>query len=42
MELIWLVVGLLVLDVTALLFATDTRPGFERSARHRTRRVAGG
>ena len=33
MELIWLVVGLLVLDLAAVLFATDSRPGFERSAR---------
>jgi hypothetical protein len=30
MELIWLVLSLLVLDLAALLFAADTRPGLRR------------
>jgi hypothetical protein len=29
MELIWIVLCLLALDVAALLFAVDTRPGFQ-------------
>jgi hypothetical protein len=33
MELIWLVLALLVVDLAAVLFAVDTRPGFEHSAR---------
>jgi len=33
MELIWLVFALLVVDLAALLFAADTRPGLERSSR---------
>jgi hypothetical protein len=32
MELIWLVLSLLVLDLAAYLFAVDTRPGFQHSA----------
>jgi hypothetical protein len=35
MVLIWLVLGLLALDLAALLFAADTRPGLEHSARPR-------
>jgi hypothetical protein len=51
MEVIWLILSLLVLDLAALLFAADTRPGFEhsRSRTHRpgalrpgTRRLFGG
>ena len=33
MELIWLVLSLLVLDLAALLFAADTRPGLQHSSR---------
>jgi len=33
MELIWLVLALLVVDLAAVLFAVDTRPGFEHSPR---------
>jgi hypothetical protein len=33
MELIWLVLSLLAVDVAALLFAADTRPGFRPTAR---------
>jgi hypothetical protein len=29
MELIWIVLCLLAIDVAALLFAVDTRPGFQ-------------
>jgi hypothetical protein len=42
MEVIWLVLSLFALDLAALLFATDTRPGLEHSARARTRRLIGG
>jgi hypothetical protein len=35
MELIWLVLGLLAFDLAVLLFAVDTRPGFEHSSRPR-------
>jgi hypothetical protein len=31
MELIWLVLILLVVDLAAFLFGADTRPGFERT-----------
>ena len=31
MELIWIVLCLLALDVAALLFGVDTRPGFQAS-----------
>ena len=33
MELLWLVLTLLAVDLAALLFAADTRPGFQHSAR---------
>jgi hypothetical protein len=33
MELIWLVLALLVVDLAAILFAVDTRPGLEHSRR---------
>jgi hypothetical protein len=33
MELIWLMLALLVVDAAAVLFAVDTRPGFEHSPR---------
>ena len=49
MELIWLVLALLVVDLAAIVFAADTRPGFEhsprpwaRSTRAGVRRSAGG
>jgi hypothetical protein len=35
MELIWLVLALLVVDLAAVLFAADTRPGLEHSSRSR-------
>ena len=33
MELLWLVLTLLAVDLAALRFAADTRPGFQHSAR---------
>ena len=33
MELLWLVLTLLVVDLAALLFAVDTRPGLQHAAR---------
>jgi hypothetical protein len=33
MELIWLVLSLLAIDLAALLFAADTRPGLQHSSR---------
>ncbi|HJU00772.1 MAG TPA: hypothetical protein VJ966_06130 [Actinomycetes bacterium] len=33
MELIWLVLALLAVDLAAIFFAVDTRPGFEHSPR---------
>ena len=38
MQLIWLVLTLLAVDLAAFLFAVDTRPGFEHTARRRARR----
>ena len=38
MELLWLVLSLLVLDLAACLFAVDTRPGLEHTSRWRDRR----
>jgi hypothetical protein len=38
MELIWLVLALLVVDVAALLFAADTRPGLQHTPRPGLRR----
>jgi hypothetical protein len=38
MELIWLVLALLVVDLAAILFAADTRPGLEHSSRPLTAR----
>jgi hypothetical protein len=38
MELLWIVLSLLVVDLTAILFAVDTRPGLEHSSRWRDRR----
>jgi hypothetical protein len=38
MELIWLVLSLLVLDLAALLFAVDTRPGLRHTSRWQDRR----
>ena len=32
MELIWLVLALLAVDLAALLVGADTRPGFQRSS----------
>ena len=33
MELLWLVLSLLAVDLAALLFAADTRPGLRHSSR---------
>jgi len=33
MELIWLVLTLVAVDLAALLFAADTRPGLQHSSR---------
>ena len=38
MELIWLVLALLAVDLAAILFAADTRPGLEHSSRSRVLR----
>jgi hypothetical protein len=38
MELIWLVLILVAVDLAAFLFAADTRPGLQHSSRHRLRR----
>ena len=35
MALIWLVLVLLVVDLAALLFGADTRPGFQHSSHRR-------
>jgi hypothetical protein len=35
MELVWLVLILLAVDVAAFLFGVDTCPGFERTLRRR-------
>jgi hypothetical protein len=41
MELIWLVLILVAVDLAAFLFAADTRPGLRHSARHRRRSATG-
>ena len=43
MELIWLVLTLVVVDLAAFLFAVDTRPGLEHTSRwgDRRRSIAG-
>jgi hypothetical protein len=38
MEVIWLVLTLLAVDLAAFLFAADTRPGLQHTARWRDRR----
>ncbi len=43
MELLWLVLTLLAVDLAALLFAADTRPGLQHSGRpglHLARRAS--
>ena len=42
MELIWLFLALLVVNLAAILFAADTRPGLEHSHRPWGRRSVGG
>ena len=42
MELLWLVLSLIVVDLAAFLFAVDTRPGLEHTPRRWTRRSTGG
>jgi hypothetical protein len=37
MELVWLILTLLAVDLAALLFAADSRPGFEDIVRFRRR-----
>jgi len=37
MELIWLILAVLVVDLAAVLFAVDSRSGLEHSARPRVR-----
>jgi hypothetical protein len=39
MELLWFVLTLLAVDLAALLFAADTRPGFQHAPRWRDRRA---
>ena len=41
MELIWLVLSLLAVDLAALLFAADTRPGLQHSSRPGLHRPSG-
>jgi hypothetical protein len=38
MELVWLVLTLIAVDLAAFRFAADTRPGLQLSSRHRLRR----
>jgi hypothetical protein len=38
MEVLWLVLSLLVVDLAALLFAVDTRPGLQHTSRWHARR----
>jgi hypothetical protein len=42
MELIWLVLVLLAVDLAAFVFAADTRPGLQHSARWWNRRSLSG
>jgi hypothetical protein len=37
MEVLWLVLSLIVLDLAAFLFAVDTRPGLQHTSRRRDR-----
>jgi hypothetical protein len=37
MELIWLVLTLLAVDLAAFLFGADTRPGFQHTSSRRLR-----
>jgi hypothetical protein len=41
MELLWLVLTLLAVDLAALLFAADTRPGLQHSTRPGLHRPSG-
>jgi hypothetical protein len=43
MELVWLVLSFVAVDLAALVFAADTRPGFKDSSRwwNRRRSVTG-
>jgi hypothetical protein len=42
MELVWLVLTLIAVDLAAFRFAADTRPGLQHSSRLRRRRSATG
>ncbi len=42
MELIWLVLTLIAVDLGALLFAADTRPGLQHSSHWPSRRSTRG
>ena len=41
MELLWLILALLAVDLAAALFAVDLRPGFEHASRWWHRRLPG-
>ena len=41
MELVWLVLTLIAVDLAALRFAADTRPGLQHSSRLRRRSATG-
>jgi hypothetical protein len=36
MELVWLMLSLLAVDLAAFMFAADTRPGLQHSSRRRS------
>jgi hypothetical protein len=42
MELVWLVLSLLAVDLAAVIFAADTRPGLQHSPRWWNRRSLSG
>jgi hypothetical protein len=42
MEVIWLVLSLLALNLAAFVFAVDSRPGFEHTAQFPNRRTTPG
>jgi hypothetical protein len=41
MELIWLVLALVAVDLAVFLFGADTRPGFQHTSRRRRRSATG-
>jgi hypothetical protein len=42
MELVWLILSLVAVDLAAVVFATDTRPGLEHTPRWWNRRSLSG